>query len=446
MFIALLALVLSFFAVDGQFPRACTTDWALECRICCPPWNGSPCGEHAGRGECPIKHVSIYSQVSEIPHGGYQCRDDRMNWPTGYYQYFCRCKGNYTGFNCGECKYGHYGEKCDQKKILVRKEMRNLNVPERERFLRYLTLSKSTTSKDFVILVTGDRYNPETFQFRDASIYDLYVWIHHYSMKPIVLNCTDMFDRNFAHQGPAFPTWHRLLLLFLERQIQLLTGDEDFAFPYYDWSQDGNCSVCTDELLGRNDLEGNILNNSCFSAWGMMCANSKYPRNYCQSSASNAYRDILHRSPGMKENTSLPTHQDVQNALKWKYYDTYPYDRTAQYSFRNAVEGFLNPSDGKMYGSYIHNRVHNYMGGTMGDISISANDPMFIVHHNFVDLVLESWIIQHKGSPKDFPENSHPGQQPLDYVVPFYPYLQNKDLLQTSLVFGYTFDKSPRYE
>ncbi|XP_075188427.1 tyrosinase-like [Anomaloglossus baeobatrachus] len=380
-----LFLVLGFSSVGSQFFRACTTDVALKSRICCPLWNGSPCGEHAGRGKCPIKLISDVSQVSEISHGKNQCHDERMDWPTGYHQFVCRCKGNYSGYDCGECKYGHYGEKCDHMKILVRKEIRILNVTEREKFLRYLTLSKLTSSKDFVILVTNNRRNPKSSQFRNVSIYDLFAWIHHYTMKPIAQNCSYTSHRTFAHQGPAFLPWHRLLLLFIERQIQLLTGDEDFALPYYDWSRDNNCSICTDELLGRNDLEGNILNNSYFSSWGMICGNSENPNTYCNSAVTRNYSGCLQRNPSTKEDSGLPTHQDVLNALKWKDYDTAPYDKTALYSFRNAIEGFLDPSDGEMYGPYLHNRVHSYMGGTMADTFISANDPMFILHHSFVD-------------------------------------------------------------
>ncbi|XP_071988018.1 tyrosinase-like, partial [Engystomops pustulosus] len=261
-------LTLGLSNVESQFPRACTTDETLSSRICCPPWRGSPCGEHAGRGECSTKHVQAYGQDSEVPYEYNQCRDDRIDWPSGYYQHYCRCKGNYSGYDCGECKYGHYGKRCDQKKILVRKEIRELNVIEREKFLRYLNLLKDTTSSDYVILVARDRKDPSTFMFRNASIYDLCTWIHHYSTKPILHDCSYAGMRDFAHQGPAFTTWHRLLLLFLERQIHLLTGDDCFALPFYDWSKDKNCSICSDELLGSNDKKGNILESSSFSSWG----------------------------------------------------------------------------------------------------------------------------------------------------------------------------------
>ncbi|XP_071987602.1 tyrosinase-like [Engystomops pustulosus] len=279
--------------------------------------------------------------------------------------------------------------------------------------------------------------------FRNASIYDLCTWIHHYSTKPILHNCSYAGMRDFAHQGPAFTTWHRLLLLFLERQIHLLTGDDCFALPFYDWSKDKNCSICSDELLGSNDKKGNILESSSFSSWGAICSHSDSPNNYCQSAARDGYGDTLHRNPGFAKGSSLPTLEDVLNTLNWTVYDAPPYDRTAKNCFRNVLEGFLNPSDGMTFGFEVHNKLHNYMGGTMFEITSSANDPMFIVHHNFIDSIVETWIRRHGVTPGDFPECGLPGQDPLDFMVPFFPRYQNRDLLQTSLAFGYTFSYLP---
>ncbi|XP_066458241.1 tyrosinase-like [Eleutherodactylus coqui] len=433
-------LAFGFSAVDGQFPRYCSTHLAVSSKICCPPWNGSPCGEHVGRGECSIMDRSSYDQGSQIPHEDSHCLDDRLYWPTRHYQYYCRCKGNYTGFNCGECKYGHGGEKCDQKKLVVRREIRSLNDTERQRFLRYLTLSKTTTSKDYVILVSSDRHDPVSYQFRNVSIYDLFVWMHHYATKPIYVNCSYTSFSNFAHKGPAFPTWHRRLLLFLEREMQKMSGNEDFALPYYDWRQEENCSVCCDELLGRSDWEGNILENSCFSSWEAICSDSELSSTYCKSADTSGYPDNLHRTPGRTSDSSLPSYQDVEDVLKWDVYDNSPYNSKAKCCFRNTLEGYVNPKDGKTSGRYVHNKVHAYMGGTMSQVTIAANDPMFLVHHNFVDFILELWMQRYKGCPDNYPNNSRLGHGPWDYVVPFYPDLRNRDLLQRSSLFGYTFD------
>ncbi|CAJ0960675.1 unnamed protein product [Ranitomeya imitator] len=258
-FIVILTFSLGF--VEGQFPRVCTTEASFRTKSCCPLWKDkSPCGSLSGRGRCKDW---IASSGEKIP----QYNDDRLDWPRHYYDYTCECFGNYSGFDCGDCKFGFHGEKCDRKKIVLRREIRELTVLEQKRLFSYLALAKTTKSQDFVVLSTGDRYHRETYRFVDASLYDVFVWMHYYSMKPIMINSTFIPDKNFAHQGPVFPGWHRLNLLFLERQIQLMTRDDDFAIPYYDWRSDKGCSICTDELMGTNDEQGELNPYSHFSFW-----------------------------------------------------------------------------------------------------------------------------------------------------------------------------------
>ncbi|CAH1800671.1 unnamed protein product, partial [Owenia fusiformis] len=39
----------------------------------------------------------------------------------------------------------------------------------------------------------------------------------------------------------------------------------------------------------------------------------------------------------------------------------------------------------------IHNKVHSYVGGQMGDIDFSPNDPLFWMHHAFIDCIWEEF-------------------------------------------------------
>ena len=43
--------------------------------------------------------------------------------------------------------------------------------------------------------------------------------------------------------------------------------------------------------------------------------------------------------------------------------------------------------------SYLHNAVHIYMNGTMSDVDRSANDPVFILHHTYIDSLFEKWLL-----------------------------------------------------
>lgn len=249
---------------QAQFPRACTTTDALRNKSCCPLWkDGSPCGSSSGRGECRDGIVFVLFSIGKVR----QYDDDRLNWPKFYYDKTCECFGNYSGHDCGDCKYGYSGDKCDRKKTVVRKEIRELSLLERKRFFSYLALAKTTKSHDFVVLTTGDRHHRDAYRFVDASIYDMFSWIHYYSIKPILRNGRFNATTNYAHQGPAFPGWHRLGLLFLERQIQLMTGDDSFAMPYYDWRGEEKCSICTNDFLRDNDVQGILSQYSHFASW-----------------------------------------------------------------------------------------------------------------------------------------------------------------------------------
>ncbi|KAG8561757.1 hypothetical protein GDO81_015463 [Engystomops pustulosus] len=431
-------LTLFLGVVHSQFPRSCTTSSALETKTCCPLWtDDSPCGSQSGRGKCEKYEFTLLTNGRVR-----QYDDDRLDWPRFYYESTCKCFGNYSGYNCGQCKYGYTGDKCERQNTVVRKEIRQLSFLDRKKFFSYLALAKTTKSADFVILTTGDRHHRDTYHFVEASIYDVFAWIHYYSMKPILQNGTFNASFNYAHQGPAFPGWHRMCLMFLEREIQLLTGDENFAIPYYDWRGENNCSICTNELLGKSNKQGFLDDESHFAFWKSICSGYNYDDAYCQTAGDECQMERLHRKPGSDPRVkSLPSFKDVEDTLKWKDFDRYPYDRSSQMSFRNALEGFLRPSDGKTLERSMHNAVHIYFGGTMSQIPISSNDPMFLLHHNFIDKIFDVWVRRYKSTPDKYPRNGIAGQGPNECATPFFPCYSNKDFLTSSSNLGYRYSK-----
>lgn len=55
---------------------------------------------------------------------------------------------------------------------------------------------------------------------------------------------------------------------------------------------------------------------------------------------------------------------------------------------------------------YTHGNIHIYVGGDMLDQSTSANDPIFFLHHSFVDLIFELWRQQRQNRFER--ENTYP--------------------------------------
>ncbi|XP_023688036.2 tyrosinase-like [Paramormyrops kingsleyae] len=445
--------LLSFFFLlrltSQQFPRPCATTEVLRTKQCCPVWDGdgSACGVLSGRGSCQDVVVSDLPNGPQYPFSGI---DDRESWPSVFYNRTCTCTGNYMGFDCGRCRFGFAGEKCDQRRESVRRNIFHLSLSERTKFISYLNLAKNTISPDYVI-VTGtysEMGNGSVPMFADVSIYDLFVWIHYYVSRDALLGGPDNVWTNvdFGHWAPAFLPWHRLYLLLWEDEIRRLTGDPGFVLPYWDWRDVRDCEVCTDELMGaRSPLDPNRISPaSVFSAWKVIC--SRAPEyNSRGVLCDGAGEGPLLRNPGNHDRqlvSRLPTSADVEFALSLEGYDTGPMDITANRSFRNTLEGFGNPETG--LGSspqlMMHASLHVYMNGSMSSVQGSANDPIFLLHHTFVDSIYERWLRKHQPSRGQYPEANAPiGHNGAYFMVPFLPLYRNRDFFISSKELGYEY-------
>ncbi|XP_004683770.1 PREDICTED: tyrosinase [Condylura cristata] len=397
MLLAVIYLLLwSFSTSTGHFPRACTSSKNLMEKECCPLWrgDGSPCGQLSGRGSCQDIALSNAPLGPQFPFTGV---DDRESWPSVFYNRTCQCFGNFMGFNCGNCKFGFWGSNCTERRLLVRRNIFDLSVPEKDKFLAYLTLAKHTTSLDYVIPIGtyGQMNNGSTPMFSDINIYDLFVWMHYYVSRDTLLGGSEIWkDIDFAHEAPGFLPWHRLFLLLWEQEIQNLTGDENFTIPYWDWRDAENCDICTDEYMGgRNPANPNLLSPaSIFSSWQVRCSQIE---NYNSS-----------------------------------------------FNFSNILKGFASPLTGIADASQssMHNALHIYMNGTMSQVQGSANDPIFLLHHAFVDSIFEQWLQRHQPLQEVYPEANAPiGHNRESYMVPFIPLYRNGEFFISSRDLGYEY-------
>lgn len=142
---------------------------------CCPDFNGrGKCGEQDGRGK--------YGEIGSV--------DDtvsvRDGWPY-YYQRICMCTGNYAGYDCGRCRYGHYGEDCNNFTIIERRPISEFSPEDWKKYIDILNKSRMHDSDYMVFLREPEdesyKYDITLLQPTPIKLYELFVWQHHYSAK-----------------------------------------------------------------------------------------------------------------------------------------------------------------------------------------------------------------------------------------------------------------------
>jgi len=259
----LLLVLIMLASTQGQIPRDCASDWHIANRICCPPWwgDGSPCGSVSGRGYCQELALLSPWPAGQLGEGG--PNDFRLNWPAYFFSRLCVCQWGYGGVDCGECAHGWVGPRCQHRRLLERRDLRQMSEPERDLFLDRLLLAKQTVSSRYVIYASSSRQPGSPLCFHNASLYDVFTWTHYLCAKAR----GDGQLGSCAHRGPAFPCWHRVYLLSFEREMRNLTGDQDFYVPYWTWAGQQSCDICTDNLFGSNDAQGFLNPNSRFYSW-----------------------------------------------------------------------------------------------------------------------------------------------------------------------------------
>lgn len=271
--------------------------------------------------------------------------------------------------------------------LRIRKNVLQLSPQEKQEFVDAILKLKQTTSP----------YN-SSFNY-----YDQFVYWHRNAF---------YCDSMGAHMGPAFLPWHRQFLLLFEKALTEVSGKK-INIPYWDWTDPASTNAVfqNDFMGGTGDLnDGYALKSGPFKK-------GEWELKIFEQPASFPYQ-IPHiiRAIGTFPNAqSLPTAAEVEEALKIKTYDMVPYDVTVpEYqSFRNYLEGWrgrvgetcmdslmvpIHSINGR---SEMHNKVHLWVGGMVGDtvgtftLNTSPNDPLFWIHHANVDRIWAMWTNIH---------------------------------------------------
>lgn len=266
-------------------------------------------------------------------------------------------------------------------------------------------------------------------ELKKHGVYDQFVHWHHEVMAPAIHRweppSTDY--RNGAHRGPSFLPWHREFLLQLETRLQQV--DPMVTIPYWDWTVDQ--SSATSPLWRPDFLGGNGLGSDQWRVQDGPFAekNGRWPVPEYPEGGTDVPGTGLKRQFASGPNwDSLPLGQDVVLALNERFYDLPPYNPTPFNSgFRNRLEGFITQrGDPRVVrpGPQLHNRVHQWVGGNM-TLMTSPDDPVFFLHHSFIDKLWATWqATQANDYPDEAPhyapmEGGPPGHNLTDVLHPW---------------------------
>ncbi|CAL9455971.1 Tyrosinase [Streptomyces sp. enrichment culture] len=238
------------------------------------------------------------------------------------------------------------------------------------------------TRKDVSTLTAGEkrRFVKAMLEVKRRGEYDEFVRTH------IEYYTADGEDGlRTAHMAPSFLPWHRRFLLDLERALRKV--DASVSVPYWDWTRDRSPTSMpwTADLLGGNGRRSDRqVTTGPFA----------YAEGNWTLKEGVTDEEFLTRDLGRaRDPIQLPTRSELEWALKDPLYDASPWDSTAGKGFRNKLEGWGTGRGSASW--HNHNRVHRWVGGAMVG-GASVNDPVFWMHHAFIDLVWSRWQKRHR--------------------------------------------------
>lgn len=232
--------------------------------------------------------------------------------------------------------------------------------------------------------------------------------------------------RNAAHRGPAFLPWHRDFIRRFERDLQ--EEVPGLALPYWDWTKDAenpaNAPIWSNDFLGGDGdpSQGNVVQTGPFAydpsdpdTWEVANSQGNPAGRGLQRNFSDEFQtlfqgaldagSISQAEHDRRVAIPLQTPEDVYGAggptnhegiLGLTPYDQSPW-RESSGGLRNMWEGFAGfdrvsstHEEGRIVAPNFHNVVHIWIGGDMAPMT-SPNDPVFFLHHCFVDKLWADW-------------------------------------------------------
>lgn len=155
------------------------------------------------------------------------------------------------------------------------------------------------------------------------------------------------------HGNWFFLPWHRAYLHYFEMICRDLTGNEDFALPYWDWTAEPSVPA---------------------PFWGAS-SNPLFQPGRSATSSSVANSLLVGR----------PVIDDILSEVDFQVFGSGAASGQRQRTTTGRLEG--TP----------HNYVHGFVGGVMGSY-MSPLDPVFWMHHNMVECLWVEWNLVRKNA------------------------------------------------
>ncbi|KAF7637878.1 Tyrosinase_Cu-bd domain-containing protein [Meloidogyne graminicola] len=217
--------------------------------------------------------------------------------------------------------------------------------------------------------------------------------------------------RSGVHSGPSFFPWHREFLKRLEIVYRSFHPENTvpiLGLPYWDSTLDGGLPapedsiMFSDYLLGEADESG-FVTTGLFSNWTTMDGRHSFQRMFGDQPDGEFFNEARIDFTLSQTNVdrvlafSLPLHTCTNYELD---------DRFLEYS---------------------HDYVHYFISGDMQERFSSSNDPIFFMHHGFVDSIWEMWRQKRQTRhqrERDYPRNDGECMPEWHFSDAFMPMLQ----------------------
>ncbi|KAH3708433.1 putative tyrosinase-like protein tyr-3 [Dreissena polymorpha] len=164
------------------------------------------------------------------------------------------------------------------------------------------------------------------------------------------------------HGGAGFLPWHRVFTAALEEMLREV--DPEVSLPYWDYSLDYYIPLPSDSIVWSRCFYGNGTGTI-----------TDGPFRYIYG----GYNMPIKRNIARQEASRLISKADIARLMEFCH-------------FANITTGKHQYDQGRSHNlEFLHDGVHDWVGGDMGNLGTAAYDPIFFMHHAFIDYIWEQF-------------------------------------------------------